>query len=120
MVNTVLQLVLAVVLTQQFGITGTAFAVLVTALVNVGQHAFPVRRSLGSFIDPRGLVVPLVASGVMAIVLVVLPDINVLLATLLGAIVYLAAFVGVATVVAGGWSGVKKAWSLSVPSDDLG
>ena len=119
-VNTVLQLILAVVLTQQFGIQGTAFAVLVTALVNVAQHAFPVRKSLGSFIDPRGMAVPILASAAMAIVLVVLPDIHVLLATLVGIVVYFVSFAGVAVVVAGGWSGVKQSWSLSVPSGDPG
>ena len=112
-INTAVQILLAVVLTMQFGVVGAAAAWLLVSLLNVVQHYVPITGLFGSFPPWPMVWRPILASTVMAAALVAIPDAPVLVLIIIGAAVYAAALLGISLWSAGGWAGLKQRWMLA-------
>jgi O-antigen/teichoic acid export membrane protein len=112
MVNTSFQIFLAVLLTIQFGVVGAAAAYLGAATLNVVQHYVPIRRLFGSFRVWPMVWRPVLATMVMALVLLALGDAPVLALVGIGFAVNLVTLFGVSLWSAGGRGGLRRRWTL--------
>jgi len=112
-INTTVQILLAVVLTIQFGLVGAAAAALLVSLLNVVQHYAPMSRLLGGF--PLWPMVwrPILASAVMAVALIAIRQPPIVVRVVVGAAVYAAALVGVSLWSAGGMAGLRQRWMFA-------
>lgn len=111
-VNTTVQILVAVVLTIRVGVVGAAAAWLIVSLLNVAQHYVPIRRMFGSFAIWPMVWRPILASAMMAIALLVLSGMPVVALVCVGAVVYAGAFLGISLWSAGGREGLRRRWTL--------
>jgi O-antigen/teichoic acid export membrane protein len=112
MANTAFLIFLAVLLTIQFGVVGAASAYLGAATLNVVQHYVPIRRLLGSLRVWQMMWRPILATMVMALILLALGDAPVLALIGIGFAVYLVTLFGVSMWSAGGRDGLRQRWML--------
>jgi len=111
-VNTATQIFLAVALTIRFGVTGAAAAWLFAAVFNVIQHYVPIRRLFGSFRVWPMVWRPILATIVMALVLLALGGAPVLTLVVIGFASYFMALIGISLWSAGGRAGLRQRWML--------
>ncbi len=88
-INTIISLILGLILINLYGVVGAAIATLVTRLINLAQQYRPVSRVLGSVGLLKSSWKAALASMGMGIVLSIFADrLNLLLAILIGAVIY--------------------------------
>jgi O-antigen/teichoic acid export membrane protein len=108
-VNTGVTLVVGLLLIPPWGVIGAAVTTVAAGAVNVVQHVVPVERALGRLALLGVAWRPLLAASVMAAVLVIVDLQQVVLAILLGAVVYAAVLAVVTVATPGGVGGVRHA-----------